>query len=126
MLFVYLLFFHFYLLVSTIKLLLNDFMDEKSKVNPLKFQNVKCMTNLNGPKRKKSTLYVIRSGGISLGNNNSTVFYIDTLSNNTFFKRNERGTLSWWKNSYNIIFNVRNKRDRLSNDLWHQQKFWDT
>ena len=69
-------------------------MDEKSKVNPLKFQNVKCMTNLNGPKRKKRTLYVIRSGGISLGNNNSTVFYIDTLSNNTFFKRNERGTLS--------------------------------
>ena len=59
-------------------------MDEKSKVNPLKFQNVKCMTNLNGPKRK-STLYVIRhSGGISLGNNNSTVFYIDTISNNTF------------------------------------------
>ena len=84
MLFVYRIFFHFYLLVSTIKLLLNDFMDEKSKVNPLKFQNVKCMTNLNGPKRKKSTLYVIRSGGISLGNNNSTVFYIDTISNNTF------------------------------------------
>ena len=39
--------------LPTIKLLLNDFMDEKSKVNPLKFQNVKCMTNLNGPKRKK-------------------------------------------------------------------------
>ena len=45
-----------------------------------------------------------------------------TLCQTTPFLKEMKEALYHDENSYNIIFNVRNKRDRLSNDLWHQQK----
>ena len=45
-----------------------------------------------------------------------------TLYQTTPFLKEMKEALYYDENSYNIIFNVRNKRDRLSNDLWHQQK----
>ena len=81
---------------------MNDFIDEKSKVNPLKFQNVKCMTNLNGPKRKK----VHYMSFVLVGFHLETItlqFSTLTLYQTTPFLKEMKEALYHDENSYNII-----------------------